>query len=95
MLAAGCGSSSPVFLLFPAATDPLLHVRGHGTYVQDENILASVAGTLERVNKLVSVKPLRTKCVFLSLPRPSFLLSNSHSPLVGTAAKSEISLSAG
>lgn len=35
--------------------------RGHGTYVQDEKVVASVAGTLERVNKLVSVKPLRTK----------------------------------
>ncbi|KAI5478947.1 exosome complex component RRP4 [Pseudohyphozyma bogoriensis] len=36
-------------------------MRGHGTYVQDEKVLASVAGTLERVNKLVSVRPLRTK----------------------------------
>ncbi|KAL8287625.1 hypothetical protein RQP46_003483 [Phenoliferia psychrophenolica] len=36
-------------------------MRGHGTYVQDEMVLASVAGTLERVNKLVSVRPLRTK----------------------------------
>lgn len=35
--------------------------RGHGTYVQDDKVLASVAGTLERVNKLVSVRPLRTK----------------------------------
>ena len=29
----------------------------------DDQVLASVAGTLERVNKLVSVKPLRTKYV--------------------------------
>ncbi|GAA6059728.1 hypothetical protein JCM10212_000256 [Sporobolomyces blumeae] len=36
-------------------------MRGHGTYVQDDQVLASVAGTLERVNKLVSVRPLRTK----------------------------------
>ncbi|GAA5834558.1 hypothetical protein JCM3766R1_003598 [Sporobolomyces carnicolor] len=36
-------------------------MRGHGTYVQDDEVLASVAGTLERVNKLVSVRPLRTK----------------------------------
>jgi hypothetical protein len=27
-------------------------------------VLASVAGTLERVNKLVSVRPLRTKWAF-------------------------------
>ncbi|GAA6021626.1 hypothetical protein JCM10207_008089 [Rhodosporidiobolus poonsookiae] len=36
-------------------------MRGHGTYVQDDKVLASVAGTVERVNKLVSVRPLRTK----------------------------------
>ncbi|GAA5904780.1 hypothetical protein JCM8208_001352 [Rhodotorula glutinis] len=36
-------------------------MRGHGTYVHDDQVLASVAGTLERVNKLVSVRPLRTK----------------------------------
>ncbi|BGP17698.1 hypothetical protein JCM10213_005276 [Rhodosporidiobolus nylandii] len=36
-------------------------MRGHGTYVQEDKVLASVAGTLERVNKLVSVRPLRTK----------------------------------
>ena len=34
---------------------------GHGTYVQDDKVYASVAGTLERVNKLVTVKPLRTR----------------------------------
>lgn len=36
-------------------------IRGHGTYVLDDKVVASVAGTLERVNKLVSVRPLRTK----------------------------------
>lgn len=36
-------------------------ISGHGTYVQDDKVVASVAGTLERVNKLVSVRPLRTK----------------------------------
>ncbi|GJN90231.1 hypothetical protein Rhopal_003230-T1 [Rhodotorula paludigena] len=36
-------------------------MRGHGTYVQDDKVLASVAGTVERVNRLVSVRPLRTK----------------------------------
>ncbi|GAA5879695.1 hypothetical protein JCM3774_002410 [Rhodotorula dairenensis] len=36
-------------------------MRGHGTYVQDDKVYASVAGTLERVNKLVTVKPLRTR----------------------------------
>ena len=41
--------------------------RGHGTYVENEKVIASVAGTMERVNKLVSVRPLRSKCVSFSL----------------------------
>ncbi|CAK9821764.1 Exosome complex component RRP4 [Anthophora retusa] len=37
-------------------------LRGHGTYVDDESILrASVAGVLEKVNKLVSVRPLKAR----------------------------------
>lgn len=40
-----------------------LEFRGHGTYALNDKVVASVAGTLERVNKLISVKPLRTKSV--------------------------------
>lgn len=37
-------------------------MRGHGTYVAEENtVLSSVAGTVERVNKLLSVKPLKAR----------------------------------
>ncbi|XP_061929361.1 uncharacterized protein LOC107997117 [Apis cerana] len=37
-------------------------LRGHGTYVDDENTLrASVAGILEKVNKLISIKPLKAR----------------------------------
>ncbi|XP_013780217.1 exosome complex component RRP4-like [Limulus polyphemus] len=36
-------------------------MRGHGTYVEEENLVASVAGIVERVNKLVSVRPLKTR----------------------------------
>lgn len=37
-------------------------LRGHGTYVDDENTLrASVAGVLEKVNKLISVRPLKSR----------------------------------
>uniref|UniRef100_A0A8C6YPE8 Exosome component 2 n=1 Tax=Nothoprocta perdicaria TaxID=30464 RepID=A0A8C6YPE8_NOTPE len=35
--------------------------RGHGTYVEDEKLIASVAGVVERVNKLVYVKALKTR----------------------------------
>uniref|UniRef100_A0A0B6ZXW5 Uncharacterized protein n=1 Tax=Arion vulgaris TaxID=1028688 RepID=A0A0B6ZXW5_9EUPU len=36
-------------------------MRGHGTYMEDECLHASVAGTVERVNKLISVRPLKTR----------------------------------
>lgn len=35
--------------------------RGHGSYVENDYIIASVAGQVERVNKLVSVRPFRSK----------------------------------
>ena len=37
-------------------------LRGHGTYVLNENkLVASVAGVVERVNKLISVRPLKSR----------------------------------
>ena len=37
-------------------------IRGHGTYVDDEKTLrASVAGILEKVNKLISIRPLKAR----------------------------------
>jgi len=36
-------------------------MRGHGTYVDGDEVVASVAGTIERVNKLVTVRALRTR----------------------------------
>jgi len=36
-------------------------MRGHGTYVDGEEVIASVAGTIERVNKLVSVRAIKTR----------------------------------
>ncbi|RDB15864.1 Exosome complex component rrp4 [Hypsizygus marmoreus] len=37
------------------------YMRGHGTYVDNEEVIASVAGTVERVNKLVTVRAIRTR----------------------------------
>ncbi|GAA93466.1 uncharacterized protein L969DRAFT_86167 [Mixia osmundae IAM 14324] len=34
-------------------------MRGHGTYVADESVVSTMAGTVDRVNKLVSVRALR------------------------------------
>ncbi|EDV36657.1 uncharacterized protein Dana_GF11836 [Drosophila ananassae] len=38
-------------------------MRGHGTFVEDETIKASVAGVIEKVNKLISVRPLKSRYV--------------------------------
>lgn len=37
--------------------------RGHGTYVKDDEIKASVAGVMEQVNKLISIRPLKSRYV--------------------------------
>ncbi|XP_034995611.2 exosome complex component RRP4-like [Zootoca vivipara] len=37
------------------------YMRGHGTYLGDEKLVASVAGVVDRVNKLVCVKALKTR----------------------------------
>lgn len=37
--------------------------RGHGTFSHDEYIKASVAGVMEKVNKLISIKPLKSRYV--------------------------------
>ncbi|KAH9901022.1 exosome complex exonuclease rrp4 [Cubamyces lactineus] len=36
-------------------------MRGHGTFVDDEEVVASVAGTVERVNKLITVRAVRSR----------------------------------
>ncbi|KZP30468.1 hypothetical protein FIBSPDRAFT_725647 [Athelia psychrophila] len=36
-------------------------MRGHGTYVDSDTVISSVAGTVERVNKLVTVRAIRTR----------------------------------
>jgi exosome complex component RRP4 len=36
-------------------------LRGHGTYMQDDCLYSSVAGVVERVNQLISVRPLKSR----------------------------------
>ncbi|KAI0831395.1 exosome complex exonuclease rrp4 [Trametes gibbosa] len=36
-------------------------MRGHGTFIDDEAVIASVAGTVERVNKLITVRAVRSR----------------------------------
>jgi exosome complex component RRP4 len=44
-------------------TDDPTAMRGHGTYLLDGKIVASVAGIVERIGKLLSVRPLKSRCV--------------------------------
>lgn len=37
---------------------------GHGTYVDSDEVISSVAGTVERVNKLVTVRANFKGCSF-------------------------------
>lgn len=39
--------------------------RGHGTFMHEDKLHASVAGVVERVNKLICVRPLKTRQVVL------------------------------
>ncbi|KAG7499649.1 exosome complex component RRP4 [Solea senegalensis] len=36
-------------------------MRGHGTYVDEDKLTASVAGEVQRVDKLICVRPLKTR----------------------------------
>ena len=42
-------------------TTDMSFMRGHGTFVADGRLIASVAGRVERVNKLISVKPVKSR----------------------------------
>lgn len=44
-------------------TDDTIWMRGHGTYSADNVTFSAVAGTIERVNKLLSVRPLRGRYI--------------------------------
>ncbi|KAF9101097.1 exosome non-catalytic core subunit rrp4 [Mortierella sp. AM989] len=63
----GVGASSlrdpTIHVVTPAEviTTDTAFMRGHGTYIEQEKVLSSLAGVVERVNKLISVKPLHTR----------------------------------
>jgi len=46
--------------ILPGQTIPteIGYLKGHGCYEQDNKLIATLCGTVERVNKLVTVKPL-------------------------------------
>lgn len=55
--------TEPAYLVTPGdvITRDSGFMRGHGTYMADEVLYASVAGVVDRVNKLISVTPLKTR----------------------------------
>ncbi|KAL5483723.1 hypothetical protein EMCRGX_G020131 [Ephydatia muelleri] len=59
------GVGQPNSLHFVAPGDVITpdtgFMRGHGTYTCDGKLYASVAGVVERVNKLICVKPLKSR----------------------------------
>ncbi|RDD43472.1 Exosome complex component RRP4 [Trichoplax sp. H2] len=42
-------------------TEDIGYMRGHGTYLQDNKLKASVAGFVEKVGKLICVKPVKSR----------------------------------
>jgi exosome complex component RRP4 len=59
----GIGSSTGKSITSPGevVTSAKEFMRGHGTYTEGDNVLSTVAGTIERVNKLVSVRSVRQR----------------------------------
>ena len=60
------GLSTNAMLVTPGdvITESMDYMRGHGTYTTDQDntkLLASVGGVVERINKLVCVRPLKTR----------------------------------
>ncbi|KXJ29635.1 exosome complex component RRP4 [Exaiptasia diaphana] len=55
--------SEPKHIVSPGdvISEDLGYMRGHGTFVQDDKLIASVSGIVERVNKLICVRPFNTR----------------------------------
>ncbi len=50
-------------------------ISGHGTYVENDEVISSVAGTVERVNKLITVRAARTRYDQINLLQAYLTLS--------------------
>lgn len=55
--------SEPRHIVSPGdvITEDTGYMRGHGTYADGDKLIASVAGIVERVNKLICVRPFKTR----------------------------------
>ena len=56
---------------------------GHGTFPDGDEVAATVAGTLQRVNKLISVKPIRSRYGKSTLSRRAVNLCPRYTPEIG------------
>ena len=56
-----CGAFSPVQLRRRHCVEVQSKRSGHGTFIDQDTVISSVAGTIERVNKLVSVRAIKTR----------------------------------
>ena len=63
----------------------VLWLSGHGTFIEKTVLTASVCGVLEETNKLKAVRPLKSRCLPLSI---SLLLcaTNIVQTLMGTCS---------
>ncbi|KAK7605391.1 hypothetical protein V9T40_007249 [Parthenolecanium corni] len=52
-----CKLFSPGEIIFPQSD----FMRGHGTYPEDDVLKASVAGVMEQIGRLISIKPLKSR----------------------------------
>ena len=53
------------------------YFRGHGTYADGDKLIASVAGVVERVNKLICVRPFKTRYIYMYIYNDSYAFTNS------------------
>ena len=74
----GTGSKSSFVSVGDVITRDSGFMRGHGTYMTDDVLYASVAGVVERVNKLISVTPLKTRSEKVDIFREIDNLKNNN-----------------
>lgn len=54
--------------------------------MQDEKLVATISGVVERVNKLISVRPLKSRCLHKPLPPHLFSLFTFFLELISSCA---------
>lgn len=82
---AGAGAGDIIVTPGEVITDATGFLRGHGSYLSRGTLVASVAGSVQRVNKLVSVQPVSSRCgghVGLRCAALRTLFQHAHEPVL-------------